>query len=85
MTDQKTRLGEIRERWAKVTAGPWELDPKRPGTWDIWGIRRDEVIGDGESHVATVRGYEADAEALAWAPEDIAWLLDEIKRLKEER
>lgn len=60
-------------RWWGValaaTDGPWESEsmPRHPGVWNVWGVRPDEVIGDGQVCVADVRGYERDADFIATA------------------
>jgi len=63
---------------AAATSGPYAVVPmpRHPGVWDIWGVRHDEVIGDGDVRVAEVRGYEADAAYIAtFDPSMVADLL----------
>lgn len=95
-----TRIEEIRERWEKVTPGPWALDPAfwSPPSWGeamhyrrvvhgepnrISGIRRPLFSTNGAadgSEQATQNHH--DAAAVAAAPDDVAWLLAEIERVK---
>lgn len=95
-----TKIEEIRERWKKVTPGPWALDPAfwSPPSWgetmhyrrvvhgepnQISGIRRPLFSTNGAadgSEQATQNHH--DAAAVAAAPDDVAWLLAEVDRLK---
>lgn len=74
-------IEEIRERWTRATPGPWrrqvsETYVGRPTGWyigsDIRGIAKT-TRGDDQA--------KTDADAIAHAPEDIAFLLAEIERL----
>ena len=73
MTD---RLTEIRAR----------LDAATPGPWVVTGQEILTVAVDGqtgwESLVADVWHRDRDADLIAHAPADIAWLLDEVERLR---
>lgn len=79
------RLAQIRRRWEHVASPtPWRVDPDSGG-----GV----VLAADGTTVAThsVDGWWAgsgpqlqpeDAEAIAHAPEDVAWLIAEIERLR---
>ena len=89
MTD--TRIDEIRERWEKATPGPWAVqhndlgyvdrifaphqDRHKPG--GIYDITRGAAISMPSSEEG-----EANASAIAHAPEDIACLLSIIDEQK---
>lgn len=86
MTDPKVRLAEIRERWAKATAGPWRVgDDYGKSHW------RGRVMADDPNaimpgtrlvaHCYYPGGEGESAEAIAAAPDDIAWLISEVERL----
>ena len=71
------RLQEIRARLDAATPGPWERwnDGMR-----IWSrARPDAQFG---VDVADVYASHATADLIAHAPADIAWLLDEVERLR---
>ena len=75
-------LAEIRERWAKGTPGPWEVNDRREIGMFIF--KRDKTVGN------FVRVYKdknidsiANADKIANAPTDIAFLLAEVERLRE--
>jgi hypothetical protein len=69
------RLEEIRARLDAATPGPWEIEE--------WMTIHDVYAADGKSeptvatHVRTL-----DADLIAHAPADIAWLLAEVERWK---
>lgn len=71
------RLAEIEARWLKATPGPWEVDgglvysPEHPTVCQMFN-RWDE---DFDNHVA-------NGDALAAAPDDVAWLCAEVERLR---
>jgi len=73
------RLAEIRARLDAATPGPWTPEETQRGH-DIWW-QPGEGMRDGR--VANVY-VERDAHFIAHAPADIAWLLDEVERLREE-
>lgn len=87
-------LSEIKERLGKVTSWPWEVNydeysPSRDGLF--WWISRKSggALGympkpdvDDDNYV---RFSKEDAELIAHAPEDIAYLLGEVARLTRER
>ena len=62
------RLAEIR---ARLDAASW----RNPSGWEVGWDARAEIVG--------VRGGDFDdADLIAHAPADIAWLLDEVERLR---
>lgn len=65
------RIEEIRARWAKATPGPWEALPGVRGYWCVQGPK--------ETPNSAFPWFEGDAEAIAHAPEDIAYLLAELE------
>lgn len=77
------RLNKIRERWAAATPGPWSwwADPDMGGTYE-W--LQNESLGQYEMlrTDADQEPSEANADAIANAPEDVAWLLAEAERLR---
>ena len=85
-----TKLDEIRARWAAATPGPWVEDDGNVLSRPLGDARRAAIVAklSGEQYdvdaiemdpfVATTEQRarsEADAAAIAAAPEDIAWLL----------
>lgn len=85
MTDVDARLAEIRARWAEATPGPWV---RERADWQNIVCRAVPARGPGR-HIAGVGGSSAlghngnaDAAAIAAAPEDVAWLLAEVERLR---
>jgi len=71
------RLDEIRARWAAATPGPWEARVHE-GLWAI--CHPHGWIMDGCDSIP--RGDGPDAVAIAAAPEDVAWLVGEVERLR---
>lgn len=69
------RLKEIRARLDAATPGPWDVDE--------WTTTAD-VFASGAKSEPTVahRVRMSDADFIAHAPADIAWLLDEVERLR---
>lgn len=74
------KLGEIRQRWEKATPGPWRA----------WENNGRTFIDDGSpfhcvAKIATgwVDYGDANAQAIAEAPTDIAWLLALASRAVE--
>ncbi len=83
------RIEEIRERLSKATPGPWEYvleeniathykykDGKHSANWiaEIDHMNREDIDWDGRSEQA-----HADADLIANAPTDIAYLLGLIE------
>lgn len=80
-----TTLKDIRERWEKATPGEWKAERENCHTGGIATCHGDglpwwEVWSDGW----IVRGVDpaANAEAIANAPTDVAYLLDLVERAK---
>ena len=74
------RLNEIRARLDAATPGPWRYAPNPLG-----GI----VDSDGRYIIAPYCGYGderdmPDVLLIAHAPADIAWLLNEVERLRRD-
>jgi len=81
------RLEEIEERWAKTTPGPWAVNDANDAGELYVGRANDN--GDWFAIVEfTYQIWEErvreDADAIAAAPQDIAWLIAEVKRTREE-
>jgi hypothetical protein len=85
------RTEEIRARVAKVTPGPWHLFTNRHPTSDgqRWGCvekKRHPAGGAGtpllDGCYWTGERQRADADLIAHAPADLAWLLAENDRLR---
>jgi hypothetical protein len=74
MTD---RLDEIEARWRATKPSPWTKVRSGPD-----GVRT-ELRHRGGGLVCE-RLDEADAEALAHAPDDVAWLLREVRQLRRQ-
>ena len=74
------RLNEIRARLDAATPGPWwTAEQRRPYSNPIWS-RSDDPVTTGET-IGSIY-LQPDADLIAHAPADIAWLLDEVKRWK---
>ena len=69
------RLQEIRARLDAATPGPWVVKPPGEGKSSS-GIRR------GALDIAWSVTAREDADLIANAPADIAWLLAEVERLQ---
>ena len=74
-TPQPDRLTEIRTRLEKATPGPWEQKVHRYSTY----YNAKVLI---EPSVAAVFESNANSDLIAHAPEDIAYLLSEVTRLR---
>ena len=72
------RLQEIRARLDAATPGPWRDDHQ---SWCIWAPDHEADEPDARCLVAEV-GCGPDTDLIAHAPADIAWLLDEVERLR---
>jgi hypothetical protein len=77
MSEAKTRLEAIRARWAKATPGPWKPCPMR---MYIFGPNAEMIADDGGcDDEFRIRGVgrrlpmDANIEAIAAAPEDVAY------------
>lgn len=76
------RTDEIRARLDAATRGPWEVDINEPFSQDIVGIVGPSgyvlLLEDQEETECPVT--EADADLIANAPSDLAYLLSECDR-----
>lgn len=80
------QLNAIKERVAKVTPGPWDIDRNSDDdvfVTDIWFNGADE--GHAEIHGNDVASSIYNAEFIAHAREDVPALIAEIERLHELR
>jgi hypothetical protein len=75
-----SRLDEIKARWAKATPGPWGWAPNPHGGARVQkpnaGIA-DVLWRAGVEHPVQ-QSCEANADAIAHAPDDVAYLLREL-------
>lgn len=77
----ETRLAEIRARLDAAISGPWYVHEDDDGNLSVLLNHADGGV------IATVepgRTARADAFLIAYAPTDLAYLLDEIARLTRE-
>ena len=75
------RIAEIRARLDAVTPGPWELSDHIDCCWEayVFSTADDEAVPVCYVHNKDGR---PNARFLVKAPADIAWLLDEVERLR---
>jgi hypothetical protein len=74
------RLAEIEARWKAATPGPWKVEV-RGNTVKSHAI----VAGDGWTNVCCgIRPATGNATAIAYAQDDVAYLLAEVRRLREQ-
>ena len=81
-------LEPIKERLAAATPGPWRVwhDPD-PSKVRSTAVETAWCYGDIEGDTELITDYlptGADAEMIAHAPEDIAALISEVERLREQ-
>ena len=75
------RLAEIQERLSKATPGPWKVYPYPPyGYGNPAEQRCMNIIDSNFDEIGFVT--KDDADFLVHVPEDIRFLLDEIKKLQ---
>ena len=69
------RLAEIRARLQRATPGPWEASPEEDGVY-----ADSSMVTSRPRSCSVARGIEEprDAELIAHAPADLAWLLDRL-------
>lgn len=73
------RVAEIRTRLDRATHGPWEDYDPGDGTRRLYAPNEVKLLGPlGEGRVLRA----ADADLIAHAREDLAYLLDEVERLR---
>jgi hypothetical protein len=73
-----TKLDTIRQRWAAVTPGPWRR--AWHGTYEVEAPPNQLVADCG-----SIGRAKEDATAIAHAPDDIAYLLAEVERMRRFR
>lgn len=87
-----SRTGEIRERAAKATPGPWTTDCWNRGAYIVGNVRGGrpggEVIGELDSTVGGLAGYttadkHANAAFIAAARSDIPFLLEQLSKAEQ--
>jgi hypothetical protein len=75
-----SREDEIRARLEAATPGPWEASPAPdypdPGIGFAWDVMRGREVVAGAPMVGT------DADLIANAPADLAYLLGEVERMR---
>ena len=82
MTD---RLDEIRKRLGAATPGPWHIERMKHSLKhsEIWLQPEDEHAWSLDCNTYQPNSKdEANAQLIAHAPEDIAYLLAEVERLQ---
>jgi hypothetical protein len=73
-------VGEIQARLSAATPGPWELF----GSLPQWENEEDLSFGpDNAPEVGIVKEGLGDAEFIAAAPADVAYLLAELRKARE--
>lgn len=77
------RVQEIRDRLDAATPGPWRV---LEDDWDGYAVA-DRSQGIGTAYIASEmqQGHDegkSDAAFIANAPDDVAWLLDELAKYK---
>jgi hypothetical protein len=81
------KVDEIRARWAAATPGPWThcvWYGTDDGGWAAIGPHHEEDDGiSDEPGCDAEQCAERDAEAIAAAPSDVAFLLAELDALRE--
>ncbi|MEM9193005.1 MAG: hypothetical protein AAGF12_27775 [Myxococcota bacterium] len=78
-----SRIDEIRARWARVSPTPWRLDDEGVGVLAADGSTVATHSIDGWWAGAGPNLKADDAVAIADAPNDVAYLLSEIDRLRQ--
>lgn len=73
------RLVEIIERWEKATPGPWRAEDHYVEGWRVVQQLDGGKVA-GVAYVDSVWNQRANAEAIAQAPVDIGYLLDELRQ-----
>lgn len=83
-----SRLDEIRERWEKATPGPWSWRPGfAPGHTESDLVHIVDPRIHPHNVLKTTEDWPPtpdDAEAIASAPTDMAWLLAEVKEARDD-
>jgi hypothetical protein len=76
------RLLEIERRWVVLPVGIWRSDDRGPEALPHRVVADDPL---GESSVVCASESVDVAEAVRHAPDDIAWLIREVRELRDER
>jgi len=80
-------LEAIRERWSRVTPGPWQheacYESKIEGVSLATVCLDHDIIVPRNASPDTAAQSYADAEAIAHAPQDVADLLAEVERSRK--
>lgn len=82
------RIEAIRARWEAATPGTWEAGDTWVYTMPVYpdDNRLSNIFGmkyaDEERREVERARSQANCEAVAHAPEDVAWLLSEVERLR---
>jgi len=80
------RLTEIEKRWAKTTPGPWAVNDRFNNAGDLYVGKKDAGYDWFAivmfAHDGWVKEVKENAIAIAAGPDDIAWLIAEIRRLQ---
>lgn len=76
------RLLEIERRWVVLPVGIWRGDDRGPEALPHRVVADDPL---GESAVVCASGNVDVVEAVREAPDDIAWLIREVRELRDER
>jgi hypothetical protein len=85
------RLTEIEARLKAATPGPWVAGRPDMGTL-VDGVESKWIYDQREQYVAVASGridgeweeVMANAHLIANAPSDIAWLIEQVRRLEQE-
>ena len=82
MGDNSIRLSEIRARLNAATEGPWNYFTPNPRTNPSFNVVFSEGLSDLARSSDIAEGLsQRNAEFIAAAPSDIAYLLDEVEQL----
>lgn len=76
------RLQEIRARLDAATPGPWRILHHDLCCGESW-VRDESGYHVGTSLYSNDEKRDENLSLIAHAPADIAWLLDEVERLRE--
>lgn len=76
------RLLEIERRWVVLPVGIWRGDDRGPEALPHRVVSDDPL---GESAVVCASDSADVVEAVRQAPDDIAWLIREVRELRDER
>jgi len=82
-----SRLNEIKQRWAAATDGPWRAQTTTGKFGSVaadadTGCDDAENVDAYEGHLVAESCTPANRTAIAAAPDDVAWLVVEVERLR---